>query len=240
MKRTLAIIPARGNSKRIPHKNIRFFLGKPIIFYPIKAALESKLFAEVMVSTDDKEIVNLSKRYGATVPFLRSKKNSGGQATIADVIEEILIVYRNKGICFDHACCLLPTAPFITPNLLAKGYRLLLKEKIDSVIPVVRYSYPIERAFRIKEDRLKMIQPKNINTNSQHLGSTYHDAGQFYWIKTESFLKQKKIFTNNCFPLIISELEAHDIDTEEDWKIAETKFNMLRQTKSEKLGKIII
>lgn len=221
----IAIIPARGGSKRIPRKNIKNFLGYPIIYYSINAALKSDLFDEVMVSTEDKEIAGVSKKFGAEVPFLRSRETSDNRVSLKDVIFEILNIYHQKGINFDYICCILPTAPLLTVENLKKTFQLLKEKNSDAVIPVIKYSYPIQRALKIENGLLKMVLPRNLHVNSQNLVPSYHDAGQFYWLKVKSFLKQKEFFMEKTLPFEISELEAHDIDNKEDWKIAEFKYN---------------
>lgn len=224
---SIAIITARGGSKRIPKKNIRPFLGKPIIAYSIEATLNSGAFDEVMVSTDSQEIADIAIKYGAKVPFLRSEKNSDDYATTASVIEEVLLNYQKDGKEYDYVCCLYPTAPFITSERLIEARRLLEQEGIDSVAPVIPFSHPIQRSFRIDSNqKLMMNWPENVNTRSQDLAPAYHDAGQFYFLDVKKFLIQKKIFTDNVSPLIISELEAQDIDNEEDWQIAELKYKL--------------
>jgi len=224
--RKIAIIPARGGSKRIPRKNIKEFFGKPIIAYSIDAALKSALFDKVIVSTDDYEIAEISKNYGAEVPFMRSEKNSNDFATTADVLLEVIENFRYKGYEFDHLCCIYPTAPFINSDHLKQGFDILNSTGADSVIPVVRFSYPIQRAFKIENGRLLMIWPENLNARSQDLMPVYHDAGQFYWFKVESFIKQKKLFMDYTVPIEIPESEVQDIDNEEDWKIAEMKYKI--------------
>jgi N-acylneuraminate cytidylyltransferase len=230
-KNNIAIITARGDSKRIPHKNIKLFLGKPIIKFVINAALASKCFNEVMVSTDDKEIAKISQSFGAKVPFFRSAKNSNDFASTVDVINEVLSQYSKRKQQFDYFCCIYPTAPFITAKNLKKSYQLLLASGADSAFPVVRFSYPIQRAFTINKNRLKMIQPKYLLTRSQDLKPTYHDCGQFYWVKTQSFLTKGKILTKNTIPLVISELEMQDVDNPEDWALAEIKYKLLNKIK---------
>ena len=226
--RTIAIIPARGGSKRIPKKNIKSFLGKPIIAYSIEAALKSELFAEVMVSTDSEEIVDVAKQYGAAVPFFRSGKTSDDYATIADVIEEVILRYEQQNLFFDVICCILPTAPFITVHKLIEGLNLLEKKKYDSVTPVIKFSYPIQRALQLDEkNRLSMISPENLNKRSQDLVPSYHDSGQFYWGRTESFLRERTFFMENGGAVVISENEGQDIDTPEDWLLAELKYKLL-------------
>lgn len=222
----LAIIPARGGSKRIPRKNIKTFLGKPIIAYSIEAALKSNLFDEVMVSTDDKEIAEIAIKHGATVPFLRSKNNANDFAVLADVIEEVVLDYNKIEKSFKNVCCLLPTAPFITSNKIIEGHQKLEQENFDSVFPVLEFSFPIQRSLEINDNKVKMVWEEHLNTRSQDLEPRYHDSGQFYWINVSSFLKGKKIFTSNSGAIIISELEAQDIDTKTDWALAELKYKM--------------
>lgn len=226
-KKALAIITARGGSKRIPRKNIRSFLGQPIIKYSIEAALKSGGFDEVMVSTDDKEIMEISKKFGAVVPFYRSKKSSDDHATTAEVIEEVLMEYKKLGKEFEYFCCIYPTAPFITSEKLEQAMKILSKNDVDSVFSVVKFGYPIQRGLRIENGLIKMIWPENLTKRSQDMESSYHDAGQFYFMKTQSFLEQKKMFTEKSIPLIIDEMEAQDIDNEEDWAMAEIKYKII-------------
>jgi len=227
--KVIAIIPARGGSKRIPKKNIRDFLGKPIISYSIMAALNSKLFDEVMVSTDNNEIAEISKKLGATVPFLRSEKTSDDYATTADVLLEVLGEYQKLGKDFNYLCSLYPTAPFITAEKLKQSFDWMREKKADSLIPVVKFSYPIQRALKIENNNLKYIYPENINKRSQDLELTYHDTGQFYWIKTEVLINQRSLMTGNTIGYEISELEIQDIDNESDWKIAEIKYQIVNK-----------
>ena len=220
----LAIITARGGSKRIPRKNIKEFCGKPIIQYTIDAALQSKAFDTVMVSTDDEEIAHIAKTNGAEVPFMRSEGTSTDTAITADVLLEVLLNYKEQGSIYEQFCCLYPAAPFITSNMLTEAMELLSNNNADSVVPVVRFSFPPQRGFIIKDGFAEMKYPENLNTRSQDLEPMYHDSGQFYCAKTEPFMKHKKIFMPNLVPYIISELDVHDIDTEEDWAIAEWKY----------------
>lgn len=223
----IAIIPARGGSKRIPRKNIKSFCGKPIIKYSIEAALKSGCFDEIMVSTDDNEIAEISKRFGAKVPFLRSPATSNDLAGLKDVIVEVLDMYKAINQPFERCCCILATAPFIKSSKLIEGLNILKAEGVSSVFPIVRYSYPIQRSLKIENGHLKMFWPKNINKRSQDLISAYHDAGQFYWLNVVNFLKNKKIFANDSIGINLSDLEEQDIDTEEDWEIAELKYNLM-------------
>tara|TARA_B110000093_G_C12938745_1_gene397059 strand:+ start:959 stop:1663 length:705 start_codon:yes stop_codon:yes gene_type:complete len=222
----LAIIPARSGSKRIPRKNIKHFLGRPIISYSIEAAIKSNLFDEVMVSTNDEEIAEIAKVYGAKVPFLRTRKNADDFAVLADVIEEVVENYKKKSINFDNICCILATAPFITSNKIIEAHTKLLKNSFDSVFPVLEFSFPIQRSLKFNQNKVSMVWEEYLNSRSQDLEPRYHDSGQFYWIKTPVFLNEKKLLTTNSGAIVISELEAQDIDTETDWKLAEIKFKL--------------
>lgn len=223
----LAIIPARGGSKRIPRKNIKSFLGKPIIAYSIEAALNSKLFDEVMVSTDDEEIATIAINYGAKVPFLRSNTTANDYAVLAEVVEEVRNNYSKENKNFENICCILPTAPFVTSSKLAEAYNKLTEHSFDSVFPVLEFSFPIQRALQIENNKVAMVWNEHLNTRSQDLESRYHDSGQFYWLNEEAFCREKKLFTKNSGAIIISQLEAQDIDTETDWKLAEIKYKLI-------------
>ncbi len=225
LKNNIAIIPARGGSKRIPKKNIRPFLTKPIIAYVIEAALASNLFDEVMVSTDDTEIAEIAKKYGASVPFLRSGETANDFATTSEVLLEVLNNYQQRGSIFNYACCIYPTAVFTTAAKLLKAKETLELGGFDTVLPVLKYSFPIERSFKIFDKKLTYSFPEYINTRSQDLQPSYHDAGQFYFFKVDAFLKNKKLTNENTGYLIVGELEAQDIDNEEDWAQAEFKYN---------------
>jgi len=227
-KHTLAIITARGGSKRIPRKNIKMFLGKPIIAYPIQAALESEVFDEVMVSTEDKEIAAIGKKFGAKVPFYRSQKNADDHATTADVIDEVIKTYQKRGSTFKYACCIYPPAPFITPQKLRAGLELLISSGADSVVPIVCFSYPPQRGVRIKNNKIRMLHPKYINTHSQNLEPVYHDCAQYYFLNTTSFKKQRQYYMKNTLPVVTPETEVQDIDHLEDWLIAEIKYKYLK------------
>lgn len=222
----ICVIPARGGSKRIPRKNIKEFLGKPIIAYSIQAALDSGLFDEVMVSTDDLEIAEIAKNFGAKVPFMRSVKNSDDFATTFDVIEEVIQVYKSQGKEFENICCIYSCAPFVTSEILLKAYNQLIRYKFDTVFPIIAYSFPIQRALRVDQRKVSMILEENLNARSQDLEDSFHDAGQFYWCNIKQLLLSKKILTKNTGGVEISELEAQDIDNEIDWKLAELKFQL--------------
>ncbi|MFH1461700.1 MAG: pseudaminic acid cytidylyltransferase [bacterium] len=234
MINSIAIITARGGSKRIPKKNIKNFCGQPIIKYSIDAALKSGCFSEVMVSTDDQEIANIAESFGAKVPFLRSPQNSNDTATTGDAILEVLNSYKKLNTKFEYFCCIYPTAPFITSEKLSNSLNMLKQTNADAVIPVVKYSYPIQRSLKIENNILKMNWPENYKERSQDLEPAYHDSGQFYWMKTESFLEQKTLFAKKTIPFIINEIEIQDIDTIQDWEIAEFKYKYLKKNLTQK------
>jgi N-acylneuraminate cytidylyltransferase len=225
----LAIIPARGGSKRIPRKNIRAFAGRPIIGYPIQAALRSRLFSEVMVSTDDDEIASVAQQCGAEVPFRRSSEASSDHAIIADVLVEVISRYRAAGREFDFACCLLPTAPLIAPADLATAYNKLLDGGFDCVFPVCKFSYPILRSLSLTNGRVKMNWPENYRKRSQDLPAAYHDSGQFYWFRIDRFCASGSLFSENTGGIEIPESKVQDIDSEEDWRLCEMKYRLLSQ-----------
>ncbi len=227
--KNLAIIPARGGSKRIPRKNIKEFCGKPIIAYSIEAALSSSLFEEIMVSTDDAEIADVARQYGAKVPFMRSAENSNDFSGLTDVCIEVVKCYGSLGMNFDAVCCILPTAPFIRSEKIITAKKMLESGRYSCVFPVVEYDHPTQRSLRIEDGFVKMRWPENVNKRSQDLEKTYHDAGQFYFIKTEALLSEKNFFTERCGALILNKLEAQDIDDEVDWKLAELKYKVIGQ-----------
>ena len=223
----LAIIPARGGSKRIPRKNIKDFLGKPIISYSIQAALDSELFDEVMVSTDDEEIAKIAIQYGASVPFMRSEKNSDDHATTSEVLVEVLEQYKFNNKHFDFACCIYPTAPLINPLKIKEAFDVMRIKNFDSVFPVTSFSYPILRSLKMTDGKVEMNWPEYLNSRSQDISPAFHDSGQFYWININNFLQTKNILSDNCGAIELSDLEVQDIDNETDWKLAELKHSLL-------------
>lgn len=225
--KTLAIIPARGQSKRIPRKNIKDFMGRPIIAYSIKAALDSKLFDEVMVSTEDTRIARVAKRYGAKIPFMRSEKNSSDHAGLADVCIEVIKRYKDIGMRFDLICCILPTAPFLSGEKIIAAKKMIESGRYNCVFPIVEYSYPIQRSLKIDGRFVKMRWPGSYYKRSQDIEKTYHDAGQFYFIRTKTLLNEKIMFAKKSGAIILNDLEAQDIDTETDWKLAELKYRII-------------
>lgn len=228
MKKTIAIITARGGSKRIPRKNIKEFCGKPIIQYSIEAAIQAHIFDEIMVSTDDKEIADISQKAGAKVPFMRSDKTSDDHATTADVLMEVFEKYKETGMEFEYAACIYPTAPFVTAEKLQKAFSMLKEKKAFQLTPVVSYSFPPQRCVVIREGKLEMLHPEHRNTRSQDLETYYHDCGQFYFYDVAQLLKSNGSIKENVIPMELSELEVQDIDNEIDWKLAEIKYQMMK------------
>lgn len=229
MKKSLAVITARGGSKRIPRKNIKEFCGKPIIAYSIEAALKAGIFDEVMVSTDDEEIAEIAGEYGASVPFMRSKEKADDFATTADVLLEVIEEYKKIGKEYDSICCIYPTAPFITSDKLKNAMQLLADESVQSVMPIVEFSFPPMRGMYIRNEQLEFCYPEYALKRSQDIEKMYHDCGQFYFVKTVNFLKEKKLVMSNTKAVVVPEREVQDIDTLEDWKIAEMKYRLLRE-----------
>lgn len=227
MKR-LAIITARGGSKRIPRKNIKPFLGKPILAYSIEAAVASGLFDEVMVSTEDEEIAEIAKQYGAKVPFYRSEKTAGDFATTNDVLLEVIEEYEKRGEFFDVACCVYPTAPFVTAEKIKDAMAQLEASDADTLIPVVQFSYPPQRAMVIRNEKLEFKYLEYIDSRSQDLEKEYHDVGQFYCFKVPAYKDNKKLMLGSILPYVVDEMEVQDIDNESDWKIAEIKYQAMK------------
>lgn len=221
----IAIIPARGGSKRIPRKNIKDFLGKPIMAYSIDAALTSGIFDEVMVSTDDGEIAEIAKRYGASVPFMRSSKNSDDHSTTIDALIEVLNGYNNIGQDYSIGCCIYPCAPFVTADVLKDGYTKLTEDGFNFIFTATAFESPIQRALRKNEQgRISSFYPEFSNVRTQDLEKAYHDAGQFYWFRTKSLIQNKSVWNDNTGMIEINNACVQDIDTLNDWSIAEVKY----------------
>ncbi|MCF3107523.1 pseudaminic acid cytidylyltransferase [Niabella sp. CC-SYL272] len=225
--RKLCIIPARGGSKRIPRKNIKPFFEKPIIAYAIELAVESALFDEVMVSTDDIEIAEISKKYGAAIPFLRSSQNANDFATTLSVIQEVVDQYQKSGITFHYVCCIYPCTPLIKKSRLKEGFQLMTTGKFDTVFPTIAFGHPIQRALKVEDNHVTYFQESFANSRTQDLEPSYYDAGQFYWLNIQMLKSMSTMITGNSGAIKVSELEAQDIDNETDWKLAELKYKLL-------------
>lgn len=222
--KNLCIIPARGGSKRIPRKNVKPFLGKPMLAYSIVAALATELFDEVMVSTDDEEIAEIACKYGAKVPFMRSAETASDFATTSDVLREVLGKYAEQGLDFDNFCCVYATAPMIQSKDIIFAYNRLIESEFSVVYPVVAFSYPIWRCLDLAENgSMKRHWPEFENSRSQDLPKEYHDTGTFYWYKTREWLKGNFKIGG----IEVDETTIQDIDTETDWKLAEMKYKLL-------------
>ena len=228
--KSIAIITARGGSKRIPRKNIKEFCGKPIIAYSIEAAKESGIFDMIMVSTDDKEIAEIAKKYGAEVPFLRNPETSNDYATTNAVCMEVLHNYKVMGVEFDVMACIYPTAPFVTPQKLIDGFELLTRSSNYEVVPVVRFSFPPQRAYIINEGNLEYKWEEYMLTRSQDLEPFYHDAGQFYFYSVDEYIRSNGVIKDKVVPLVLPETEVQDIDNTIDWKMAELKYKLLTES----------
>ena len=228
----IAVIPARGGSKRIPRKNIKNFLGKPIIAYPIKAALNSGLFDKVIVSTDDKEIAEVAKKYGAEVPYIRPSNISDDYTGTNAVVRHAIQWFLEQGETVEYACCIYATAPFLQPKYIQEGFNNIQKGGLDFSFSVTTFAFPVQRSLRIKDNGIEPIWSEFILERSQDLEEAYHDAGQFYWGASEAFTDEHDLFSSKSRPVIIPRYLTQDIDTLEDWKYAESMFRVL--TESEK------
>lgn len=226
-----AIITARGGSKRIPRKNIKEFMGKPMLAYAIEAALQSGIFDEVMVSTDDEEIADVALKYGASVPFMRSAETASDFATTSDVLKEVVTMYSSQGRIFDVICCIYPCVPFLTGDILLQAFKKFNQTDCEALTPVVKFSYPIQRAFRIStKGYLEFREPENAKKRSQDLETMYHDVGMFYFMKGNIFNETKN--RNTFFEM--NEMCVQDIDTVDDWKMAELKYKVIHEMDKKK------
>jgi N-acylneuraminate cytidylyltransferase len=225
----IAIIPARGGSKRIPRKNIKDFLGKPIIAYSIETAIESNLFDKVVVSTDDEEIAKVARAYGAEVPFVRPRELADDFSGTNSVVKHALNWFLEQDICVDYVCCIYATVPFLGSRYLKEGFEKLQSSNKSFSFSVTSFASPIQRAIKIKDNNISMFFPKHQATRSQDLEESYHDAGQFYWGKAEAFLNDKSLFSQQSYPVILPRDLVQDIDTIEDWNKAELMYKIIQK-----------
>jgi pseudaminic acid cytidylyltransferase len=233
MSKCIAIIPARGGSKRIPRKNIKDFFGKPLIAYSIENALSSKLFDRVIVSTDDEEIASIAKEYGAEVPFFRPKELADDFTGTGAVVSHVLQILREQGSEYDFACTIYATAPFIQEKYLKEAFSKLKDSDAKVAFSCTSMPFPIQRTFKINNNgRSEMFWPENHNKRSQDLEEAYQDAGQFYWtnLKVQS---HEPGFGKDSIPIILPRYLVQDIDTLEDWQRAEVMYEVIQRQKSE-------
>ncbi len=228
MKNMIAIITARGGSKRIPGKNIKEFMGKPMLAYAIEAAVSSHLFDTVMVSTDDKEIAEVAKKWGAEVPFMRSETTSSDYATTTDVLIEVIQEYKKQGLEYKKLCCIYPCVPFLSSKSLIEAYERFTDD-VDALMPVCKYPVPVEWAVSIREGLVNNFDPEGWKIRSQDLEPKYYDVGMFYFVMTEKMLQYQSVRPPRTAAYIIDESECQDIDTMDDWKSAELKYKILHK-----------
>lgn len=225
----IAIIPARGGSKRIPLKNIKPFCGKPMIAWSIEAALQSACFDQVIVSTDDAEIAEVARQWGAAVPFMRPAELSDDHTGTIPVIRHAIEWFNLQRQSVEQACCLYATAPFVTAEDLRRGLDVLQGNDCDYAFSVTSYPFPIQRAIRINaEGRVEMFSPEHFNTRSQDLEEAFHDAGQFYWGRARAWRQGEMIFSPHSLPVLLPRHRVQDIDTPEDWARAEWLFKAMQ------------
>ena len=229
----ICVIPARGGSKRIPRKNIKEFNGKPIIAYSIEAALKSNCFSQVIVSTDDDEISEVAKKYGAHVPFVRPDELSNDYVGTIPVIKHTIEWMEDNNNYIENVCCLYATAPFIQSKIISKAYQQLKDSNSDYCFSVTSFSFPIQRAIKIVQgDKVDMFYPEYFNTRSQDLEEACHDAGQFYWGKAQAFKDGLPLFSEVATPYVLPRYLVQDIDTMEDWIRAEAMHKVLQETEA--------
>jgi len=231
----VAIIPARGGSKRIPRKNIKVFCGKPMIAWSIEAAKASGCFDKIIISTDDQDIAEVAQQWGAEVPFMRPDHLSDDYTGTLPVIRHAVEWLQSNGHAVDYACCLYATAPFVSAEDLQAGAKVIRETNASYAFSVTSYAFPIQRAIRITEGgRVSMFNPEHFQTRSQDLEEAWHDAGQFYWGTAQAWLEEQPIFSEQAVPVKLPRHRVQDIDTAEDWARAEWLFKaMLAQAKSE-------
>lgn len=227
----VAVIPARGGSKRIPRKNIRSFVGRPMIAWPLRAARASGCFDRIIVSTDDNEIAQVAREQGAEVPFVRPPELSDDSCGTIPVIAHAVQWLTGQGDAVEEVCCIYATAPFLQAEDLCRGLAALQNSGVDYAFSVTSYAFPIQRAFRIEpSQRLTMFQPEHEQTRSQDLEEAWHDAGQFYWGRADAWVGNAPLFGPNSAPVILPRHRVQDIDTPEDWDRAELMFKALCPT----------
>jgi N-acylneuraminate cytidylyltransferase len=225
------VIPARGGSKRIPRKNIKSFCGQSMIGYSIKAALDSQYFDQVIVSTDDAEIAEVAKSFGASVPFVRPEELANDYAGTMPVIKHAIEWFDDRGQPPSEVCCLYATAPFVSAGAIKKAYEQMQHTQVDYCFTVTSFAFPIQRAIKVTEkNRIEMFYLEHLKTRSQDLEESYHDAGQFYWGKAEAFKQQKPLFSKDATPYILPRHLVQDVDTPEDWKRAELMYQALKKS----------
>jgi len=226
----IAIIPARGGSKRIPRKNIKNFHGKPIIAYSIEAAIQSGVFDRVIVSTDDSEISEIAREYGAEVPFIRPQELSCDHTATVPVIKHAIEeIEQQMGVIIGNACCIYATAPFVDERDIKRAKEMLDSYDINYVVPVSDFDYPIQRALSCDNNIIKMIEPEYIWVRSQDLPETFHDIGQFYWGVKSAWINEKPLLSSEAMCIKVDRSKVQDIDTEDDWRRAELIFRYLQE-----------
>ena len=230
----IAVIPARGGSKRIPHKNIKPFCGKPMIAYSIEAVKDAGIFDRIIVSTDSKEIASIAKEFSAEVPFIRPCELADDHVGTDTVVFHALKRLMEDGEKIDYICCIYATAPFVKAEYIIKGYNILRDKNATTCFSVTTYPFPIFRSLKINnQNRLEMFWPEYREIRSQDLPEAYHDAGQFYWADVKNYLKEKQFYSKDAVPVILPRYLVQDIDTPEDWETAEKMYSVL------KMGKIL-
>ncbi|HBR96414.1 MAG TPA: pseudaminic acid cytidylyltransferase [Gammaproteobacteria bacterium] len=221
---TVAIIPARGGSKRIARKNIQPFCGKPILAWTIATAIDSKLFSRIIVSTDDEEIAAIARQHGAEIPFMRPEHLSDDHTGTTAVVRHAIATLTAAGENSRYYCCLYATAPFMHADALAEGLQQLIANQADYAFTVTEYPHPIQRALRIDNGCTHMLHPEHSQTRSQDLEVCYHDAAQFYWGTRDAWLQELPVFDSHSVPVILPTHDVQDIDTPDDWLRAESMF----------------
>ena len=226
----LAVIPARGGSKRIPRKNIKRFGGKPMIAWSIQAAQRTGLFDRIIVSTDDKEIASIARKYGAEVPFVRPAKLSDDHTGTAPVIAHAIEWYLKHDFHPIEICCIYAADPFLRSEDIKLGQKTLERSKADFAFSVTSYAFPIQRAVKLRDDGgIEMFDPSQFQVRSQDLPEAFHDAGQFYWGTRDAWLSDTPIFSPKSAPVFLPRYRVQDIDTPEDWEQAELMVEVLRK-----------